>query len=209
MAKLNKVATTNEAVDEAVATNEAVSKSELYIPTDAAKQPSLNQLAIVLGIPAVRLQSAQVAYKPIEGQPYNPKTINWASVSAFIERRLDKLDYDTVEAVYEAALATEYTPRTRGNGSGGTTNKVLFGTTPIRKGDVKVGDTIYRKKDNAAFEVVFANDTIVVYEPKHEEGEKVVSEAIGNRMFNMNFATEPAAKAEAANGDSAEDGGSE
>ena len=61
----------------------------------------------------------------------------------------------------------------------------------MRKGNVQVGDKIYKKKDNSEYTVVFVNDTIVVYEAAHEEGEKVVSEAIGNRLFNMNFAFEP------------------
>lgn len=186
MAKLNREATTNEVAE---------TTNELFVPTENI--PSLNQLAIVLGIPAVRLQSAQVAYKPIEGQPYNAKAINWASVSAFIERRLDKTDYDSVQAVYEAALEVEYTPK-RGGGraaaEGSVYGKTLFGTVPVRKGDVKVGDTIYKKKDGSAYDVIFVNDTLVAYEPKHAEGEKVVSEAIGNRMFNMNFSLEPVEK---------------
>lgn len=188
MAKLNKAA--DEVVTEA--TNEA---KTLFVPTE--NLPSLNQLAIVLGIPAVRLQSAQVAYKPIEGQPYNAKAINWASVSAFIERRLDKTDFDSVEAVYAAACAVEYAPK-RGGGraaaEGSVYGKVLFGTVPVRKGDVKVGDTIYKKKDGSANTVIYVNDTIVVYEAAHDEGTKVASEAIGNRMFNMNFSLEPVEK---------------
>lgn len=182
MAKLNREQTVEEA-------------KELFVPTE--NFPSLNQLAIVLGIPAVRLQSAQVAYKPIEGQPYNAKAINWASVSAFIERRLDKTDFDSVQAVYEEACKTEYTPK-RGGGraaaEGSVYGKTLFGTVPVRKGDVKVGDIIYKKKDGSANTVIFVNDTIVVYEACHEEGTKVASEAIGNRMFNMNFSLEPVEK---------------
>ena len=186
MAKLNKE-TKVEEVAEAV--------NGIYVPTE--NFPSLNQLAIVLGIPAVRLQSAQVAYKPIEGQPYNAKAINWASVSAFIERRLDKTDYDSVEAVYEAALATEYTPK-RGGGraaaAGSVYGKTLFGTVPVRKGDVKVGDTIYKKKDGSAHTVIFVTDTLVAYKPVVEEGVQVADESIGNRMFNMNFSLEPIAE---------------
>lgn len=181
MAKLNKeqvVETTNE----------------LFVPTE--NFPSLNQLAIVLGIPAVRLQSAQVAYKPIEGQPYSAKAINWASVSAFIERRLDKTDFDSVQAVYEAACATEYAPK-RGGGRAADPNsvygKVLFGTVPVRKGNVQVGDTIYKKKDGSACTVIFVSDTLVAYKPVVAEGTQVADEAIGNRMFNMNFSLEPVA----------------
>lgn len=166
----------------------------LYIPEEG-KCPSLNQLAIVLAIPAARLQSAQVAYKPIEGEAYVAKKINWQSVSEFIERRLDKTGYDTVEAVYEAALETEYTPKraTRAKDPNSVYGKVLFGTTPVRKGDVKVGDTIYDKKTNTAHEVVFVDATIVCYKEISEE--PVVTNAVGNRMFNMNFSFEPVATA--------------
>lgn len=198
MAKLYSIDNAEEVV------NEAVEEVKLYVPGEDDEKPSLNQLAIVLGIPAVRLQSAQVAYKPIEGLPYDPKRINWANISAFISRRLDKVDYETVEEVYAAALATEYTPKRVNRGGNGGTNKTLFGTVPVRKGDLKVGDSIWRKKDGAEFEVIFVNDTITVYEPKHEADEKVVSEAIGNRMFNMNFSTEKveAAAAEGVTNDS-------
>lgn len=192
MAKLNKEQ--NNVTENEVLTEEVVETKTLYVPADDAEKPSLNQLALALGIPAVRLQSSQVAYKPIEGKPYNAKEINWANVSAFIARRLDKTDYNSVEEVYEAALKIEYTPKRgvgRTAGEGSVYGKVLFGTTPLRKGDVKVGDTIYSKKTGDAFDVIFVNDTIVVYEPKHDADTKVVSEAIGNRMFNTNFLLTP------------------
>ncbi len=181
MAKLEKVV-------EAVETAEEV--KVLYVPATKEEQPSLNQLAIVLGIPAVRLQSAQVAYKPVEGKPYNPKEINYESVSAFIERRLDKTDFESVEEVYKEALATEYVPKSRGGrqaGEGSVYGKFLFGTTPLRKGNVKIGDTIYNKKTKEQCKVLFVNDTIVVYEPITDGEEKVVTSSIGNRMFNVNF----------------------
>lgn len=167
--------------------------NNLYIPEEG-KAPSLNQLAIVLSIPAARLQSAQVAYKPIEGEAYVAKKINWQSVSEFIERRLDKTGYDTVEKVYEAALATEYTPKraTRSKDPNSVYGKVLFGTTPVRKGDAKVGDTIYEKKTGESFVVVYVDETIVCY--KEVSDEPVATKAIGNRMFNMNFSFEPVAE---------------
>ena len=163
------------------------------------ERPSLNQLAIALGIPAVRLQSAQVAYKPIEGQPYNAKEINWDSVDSFVERRLDKTDFASVEEVMMSALEVEYTPKRgfgRKAGEGSVWGKVLFGTTPVRKGNVQLGDTVYNKKNGSANTVIFVNDTIVVYEEEHEEGTQVVSSAIGNRMFNMNFSLTPIASDE-------------
>lgn len=172
----------------------------LYIPEEG-KCPSLNQLAIVLGIPAARLQSAQVAYKPIEGEAYVAKKINWQSVSEFIERRLDKTGYESVEAVYEAALDTEYSPKraTREKDPNSVYGKVLFGTTPVRKGNVQVGDIIYDKKTNGAHEVVFVDDTIVCYKACTDG--PVVTNAVGNRMFNMNFTFEAPATCEATEAD--------
>ena len=80
-------------------------QKKIFTPEEG-KQPSLNQLAIVLDIPAVRLQSAQVAYKPIEGEAYVAKKINWLSVSEFMARRLEKTGYTSLEDVYAAAIAT-------------------------------------------------------------------------------------------------------
>ena len=162
--------------------------TELYVPAEG-NQPSLQHLAIVLGIPAVRLQSAQVAYKPIDGKPYNAKEINWASVSAFISRRLDKTDFDTVEDVYAAALETEYTPKrgSRAKDPNSVYGKILLGTTPVRKGDVHEGTRIINKKSGEAFTVVFATPSIVCFEADHAEGELVLTQSIGNRMFNMKF----------------------
>ena len=162
---------------------------ELYVPSEGDAVPSLNQLAIVLGIPAVRLQSAQVAYKPIEGKPYTPKEINWANVSSFIARRLEKTGYESVQAVYEAALATEYTPKraTHAKDPNSVYGKILVGTTPVRKGNVEVGSKIICKKTGEEFTVVFATPSIVCYEAAHAEDETVLTQSIGNRMFNMNF----------------------
>lgn len=166
-----------------------MTENDVYVPTTDEEKPSLNQLAIVLGIPAVRLQSAQVAYKPINGEPYEAKKINWSSVSSFIARRLDKTGYDSVEAVYAAALATEYTPKraTHTSAEGSVWGKILVGTTPVRKGDLKVGDKIMNKATNAIFNVVFVTPTIVCYEPDHANDETVVTLSIGNRMFNNKY----------------------
>lgn len=161
--------------------------TNLFVP-EAGKEPSLNQLAIVLGIPAARLQSNAVAYKPKVGEAYEGnKKVNWESVSEFIARRIEKTGYETVEQVYEAALATEYVPKkaTHTKDPNSVYGKVLFGTTPLRKGNVTVGTYITSKKTGEQFEVVYVNDTIVVFEPIN--GEFKVSQAIGNRMFNMNY----------------------
>lgn len=166
--------------------------AEKIFTPEEGKQPSLNQLAIVLDIPAVRLQSAQVAYKPVEGEAYVAKKINWLSVSEFISRRLEKTGYTSLEDVYAAALATEYTPKraNRTKNPDSVYGKVLFGTTPLRKGNVQVADTIYNKKSGTPCTVVYVDSTIVCYTENTDDANKLTS-AIGNRMFNMNFSLEP------------------
>lgn len=162
-------------------------EKNLFVP-EAGKEPSLNQLAIVLGIPAARLQSNMVAYKPKLGEAYEGnKKINWEAVSEFIGRRLEKTGYDSIEDVYAAALATEYTPKkaTRAKDPNSVYGKVLFGTTPVRKGNLQAGMTIKSKKTGEMFTIVYCNDTIVVFEPT--EGEFKVSTAVGNRVFNGSY----------------------
>ena len=183
MANINKKELENSALGAA--------KEALYIPEEG-KTPTLHQLAIVLGLPVVRLQSAQVAYKPVEGKPYKAGEINWANVSAFINRRLEKTGYSTVEDVYNAALSTEYVAKraTRTADPNSVWGKILSGTTPVRKGNVKVDDIITEKKTDKQFKVVFVTPTIVCYEPIVAEGEEnkfIITEAIGNRMFNLKF----------------------
>ena len=166
----------------------STAKEVLFVP-EAGKEPSLHQLAIVLGIPAVRLQSAQVAYKPIEGEPYTAKKINWANVSSFISRRLEKTGYDSIEAVYAAALEAVYNPirATRAKNPDSVYGKILVGTTPVRKGHLEVGDMIKNRKSGDEFTVVYVDDSIVCFQGETAEGEIVLTNSIGNRMFNMNF----------------------
>lgn len=150
-------------------------------------RPSLHQLAIALGIPYARLASQQVAYKPIQGQPYT-KDINWDAVDAFVERRLDKTDFDSVADVYAAALEVEYAPKARRSANPDSVwGKMLFGTTPMRKGNLKAGDTIKHKKTGVTGTIVFVNDTIVCYDAITEDGSKVPTSAIGNRVFNNQY----------------------
>lgn len=194
MATINKELENSAPFDANGAPSEV--KKVLYIPEEG-KTPTLHQLAIVLGLPVVRLQSAQVAYKPVEGKPYKAGEINWANISAFIDRRLAKTGYSTVEDVYNAALSTEYVAKraTRTADPNSVWGKVLFGTTPVRKGNVKVNDVITNKKTDKQFKVVFVTPTIVCYEPIATESDDasetvdkfIITEAIGNRMFNMKF----------------------
>ena len=150
-------------------------------------RPSLHQLAIVLAIPYARLASQQVAFKPVQGQPYT-KEINWDAVDAFVERRLDKTDYESVEDVYAAALEVEYSPKARRSANPDSVwGKMLFGTTPMRKGNLKVGDIIKHKKTGVTGTIVFVNDTIVCYDEITEDGSRVPTSSIGNRVFNNQF----------------------
>ena len=149
-------------------------------------RPSLKQLAVVLDVQVERIRN--VAKKPIVGQAYDPKAINWDAVETFITNRLDRTGYESVEAVYEAALDVEVAVRAAGGSS-----KVMLDiegstTTPARKVELAVGDIITEKATGENFEVCYTNETIVVYKPISEEGKITLSHAIGNRIFNNKFA---------------------
>lgn len=152
-----------------------------------SNKPSLHQLAIVLGIPYTRLANAQVAYKPQVGKPYSKDDINWEAVDAFVTRRLDKTDYESLDALYEAALSTEYTPKTRAHNPDSVWGKFLFGTTPVRKGHLAIGDIVKAKKTGVEYKVVFVNDTIVCMDEIVEDGSPVATSSVGNRVFNNQY----------------------
>ena len=149
-------------------------------------RPSLKQLAVVLDIQVERIRN--VAKKPIVGQAYDPKAINWDAVDAFITNRLERTGYESLEAVYEAALEVEVAVRVAGGSS-----KVMLDiegstTTPARKVELAAGDTITEKATGEIFKVDYVNETIIVYSPISEEGKTTLSHAIGNRIFNNKFA---------------------
>ena len=148
-------------------------------------RPSLKQLATVLDLGVERVKN--VAKKPIDGQVYDPKAINWDAVDAFVTNRLERTGYDSLEAVYAAALEVEETVRVAGGAS-----KVMLDiegstTTPARKAELAIGDTITEKATGENFKVDFVNETIVVYSPISAEGKVTLSHAIGNRIFNNKF----------------------
>lgn len=155
-------------------------------------RPSLKQLATVLDIAMDRIRS--VAKKPITGQLYDPKAINWDAIDTFVANRLERTGYDSVEAVYEAALLVEDAKPARA----AKAEQVMLDvegneTTPARKIEVNAGDTIYEKKTGAEFKVEFVNPTIVVFSPISAEGKLTLSRSIGNRNFNSKFTlTKPA-----------------
>lgn len=147
-------------------------------------RPSLKQLATVLDLGVERVKN--VAKKPIDGQVYDPKAINWDAVDAFVTNRLERTGYDSLEAVYAAALEVEETVRVA---SASKTMLDIEGstTTPARKAELAVGDTITEKATGENFKVDFVNETIVVYSPISAEGKVTLSHAIGNRIFNNKF----------------------
>lgn len=150
-------------------------------------KPTLHQLAIILDIPYARLANAQVAYKPQMGKPYSKDEINWEAVDAFVTRRLERLDYDTLEEVYEAALEIKYFPKARTHNPDSVWGKMLFGTTPVRKGHLVEGSIIKNKKTGIEYKVVFANDTIICFDEITEDGSAVVTSSVGNRVFNNQY----------------------
>lgn len=149
--------------------------------------PTLHQLAVVLDIPYARIANPQVAYKPQMGKPYTKDEINWDSIDAFITRRLEKTGFASIEDLKNAALEVDYTPKLRSRNPDSVWGKMLFGTTPVRKGSLKVGDKIRCKKTGIGGVVVFVNDTIVCYDPFVEGDVKEPTASIGNRVFNNTF----------------------
>lgn len=187
---------------------------------------TLKQLATVLGVPMERIRT--VARKPITGQPYDPKAINWDAIDAFVSNRLARTDFDSVEEVY-AAAAEVVTSTGRALGGSAAPKKMLkaidvagydedgaailceIATTPERKGNLSVGDLITEKKTGVKCEVVYVDETIVVYKAiaEHDEDTYVLTHSIGNRNFNSKFVIgeyvpAPAAKAEEADTEDAE-----
>lgn len=165
---------------------------------------TLKQLATVLGVPMERIRT--VARKPITGQPYDPKAINWDAIDAFVSNRLARTDFDSVEEVY-AAAAKVVTSTGRALGGSAAPKKMLkaidvagydedgaailceIATTPERKGNLSIGDLITEKKTGVKCEVVYADETIVVYKAiaEHDEDTYVLTHSIGNRNFNSKF----------------------
>lgn len=149
--------------------------------------PTLKQIATVLDLPVERVRN--VAKKPIIGQAYDPKAINWDALNAFVGNRLERTGYESVEAVYEAAKEVEITVATRGTGA-----KIQMldiegsETTPSRKCELNAGDIITEKKSGTDFVVDYVNATIVVIKPISADGKETLSHAIGNRIFNNKYA---------------------
>lgn len=187
---------------------------------------TLKQLATVLGVPMERIRT--VARKPITGQPYDPKAINWNAIDAFVSNRLERTDFDSVEDVY-AAAAEVVTSTGRALGGSAAPKKMLkaidvagydengsailceIATTPERKGNLSVGDLITEKKTGVKCEVVYTDETIVVYKAiaEHDEDTFVLTHSIGNRNFNSKFVIgeyvpAPAAEAEESDTEDAE-----
>ena len=187
---------------------------------------TLKQLATVLGVPMERIRT--VARKPITGQPYDPKAINWDAIDAFVSNRLARTDFDSVEEVY-AAAAEVVTSTGRALGGSAAPKKMLkaidvagydengsailceIATTPERKGNLIVGDLITEKKTGVKCEVVYTDETIVVYKAiaEHDEDTFVLTHSIGNRNFNSKFVIgeyvpAPAAEAEESDTEDAE-----
>lgn len=149
-------------------------------------RPSLKQLAVVLDLQVERIKN--VAKKPIVGEAYDPKAINWDAVDAFVTNRLERTGYGSLEEVYAAACEVEVATRVAGGASKVMLEVEGSTTTPARKSDLLVGDIITEKATGENFEVCFVNETIVVYHPIVEEGKIALSHAIGNRIFNNKFA---------------------
>ena len=150
-------------------------------------RPTLKQLAEVLGCPVDRVRS--IARKPIPGEEYDPKAINWGAIDVVVTNRLEKTGYDSLEDVYAAALEVEVKTATRAVGiKTEMLNVEGSETTPARKHNVQPGDIVHDKKTGLDYEIEYVSPTIVVYHGVNvEEGKIALSHSIGNRNFNSRF----------------------
>lgn len=165
-------------------------------------QPTLKAIADIFEVPSQRIYS--VAKQPVAGQVYDAHVYNWSAISKFIEKRIghegDK--FATIEEVYEAAMARDAElasqDKRRGPRSGGKEKTLIdLGDgkkMPARRKEVNVGDTIYLKKYEGAFEAVYVTDTHVCL----KKADSPVLLSLSNWTFNQGVTTAPVEKAEEA-----------
>ena len=155
------------------------------------EQPTLKAIAEIFEVPAQRIYS--VAKQPIAGEVYDARVYNWKAISKFIDKRIGKEGdtYQTVEEVYEAAMAKDAElassdKRHARKGSGAAKAVIDLGdgkSMPARRYEVNVGDTVNLKKYTETFTVVYVTSTHVVL---RVEGKEALI-CLSNWTFNQQF----------------------
>lgn len=160
-------------------------------------QPTLKAIADIFEVPSQRIYS--IAKQPIAGQVFDPKVYNWDAINKFISKRIGKEGdkYATMEEVYDAAMARdeELGAADKRRGSKGSSKVVIdLGdgkSMPARRKELNVGDTVYLKKYNDAFTVVYLTDTHVVL----RAGENPALTCLSNWTLNQQITEAPKAAA--------------
>ena len=151
--------------------------------------PALKAIADIFDVPAQRIYS--VAKQPIAGQVYDAHVYNWTAISKFIDKRIGK-DGDkfaSIEEVYNAAMARDEELASMDKRKGpraGAKEKTLIDlgngkTMPARRKELAVGDTVYLKKYNETFKVVYLTSTHVCLQV---EGKETLN-CLSNWTFNQ------------------------
>lgn len=168
--------------------------AETFAEVMAGKpQPTLKAIADIFEVPAQRIYS--VAKQPIAGEVYDARTYNWGAISKFIEKRIGKEGdkFATMEDVYEAAMARdeELASSDKRRQPRGTAKAMIDcgdgKQIPARRKEIAVGDTIYLKKYEGAFNVVYLTDTHVVLQV---EGKSALT-CLSNWTFNQQVTNAP------------------
>ena len=152
-------------------------------------QPTLKAIADIFEVPSQRIYS--VAKQPIAGQVYDAHVYNWTAISKFIDKRIGK-DGDkfaSIEEVYNAAMARDEELASMDKRKGpraGAKEKALIDlgngkTMPARRKELAVGDTVYLKKYNETFKVVYLTSTHVCLQV---EGKETLN-CLSNWTFNQ------------------------
>lgn len=191
MAKLNKK---TESVDETVAYSDAAveTKQTFADVMGDRPQPTLRAIADIFEVPQQRIYS--VAKQPVAGQVYDARVYNWGAISRFIEKRIGKEGdkFQTFEDVYAAAIARDEElasmDHRRGPRTGSGSSKVMIDIgdgkqMPVRRKELNIGDTVYLKRYDVAFEVVYLTATHVVL----KVAGKPTLNCLSNWTFNQQY----------------------
>lgn len=158
------------------------------------KEVSLKAIATVLGLPQQRIYG--VAKQPIAGQVFDPHVYNWGAISKLIEKRIGKEgdQFQTVEAVYDAALAADdsfATSDKRRGPHGASKAEIDLGNgekMPARRKEIHLDDEIFLKGRKDTLKVVYFTDTHVVL---NSVGTTSLT-CLSNWTFNQKVTSAPA-----------------
>lgn len=158
----------------------------------AGVEPSMKAIARTLGVPSGRLYS--IAKRPVLGEVYDPDSINWNEVNAFVIGKIDREDtkWQTMEDFVQSAVAMD---------ADIAACKVTLSTTsrievdgeliPQRKTVMfefggEHESLICFKEDPAVYKMVYQTASMTVLRPVNEDGSFAAEKLrlVTNSTFN-------------------------